>query len=344
MIGKLLDRYMWVVDLVIIAVFAAFLAAGVDHFLTGMIDGLIRGAVAGPEEKKSKPKGRLAKLTKELRSGRSDGFTPVDGLDILRRNIFDSITGPLDGVEEWTDEMAGMAEETVSLEDGSILPMCTTPLSLQACYASEEYPDFSFVAVQSGSETKLLHIGEQIETFTVSRITWRYAFMTQAGGQQCYLDLWGEQLKTPTTAANGNKPMTPAEKKAAGKEKGKNAADFQAMLNKSIKDISPNEKDVDRELIEYLVDNKHMLMQSGRVLPNVEGDTINGFKVYGIRKTSLWGKLGIHNGDVVLSVNDQPMDGPDKAYEAFANLGGSDTMSVQVLRHGKPQAFTYNIK
>ena len=342
MIGKLLDRYMWVVDLVIIAVFAAFLAAGVDHFLTGMIDGLIRGAVSEPEQEK-KPGGRLAKLKAGLRSSRDDGFTPVDGIDILRRNIFDSITGPLDGVEEWTDAFAGLEEETVALEDGSILPMCTTPLSLQASYASEEYPDFSFVAIKKDNETKLLHVGETIENYAVSRITWRYAFLAQPGGQQCYLDLWGEQIQGPTqSAADGNKPMTAAQKIATSKDK--SAADFQAMLNKSIKDISSNEKDIDRELIEYLVDNKHMLMQSGRVLPNVEGDTINGFKVYGIRKTSLWGKLGIHNGDVVLSVNDQPMDGPDKAYEAFANLSGSDTMSVQVLRHGKPQAFTYNIK
>lgn len=345
MIGKLFDRYMWVVDLVIIAVFAAFLAAGVDHFLTGMIDGIIRGAVADPVEKK-KPAGRLAKLTAELRSSRDDGFTPVDGLDILRRNIFDSVTGPLDG-EDWSDEFASMEadEATVSLEDGSILPMCMTTLKLQASYASEEYPDFSFVAVQQGSETKLLHVGDPIENYKVSRITWRYAFLAQAGGQQCYLDLWGEQIKggdSTQAAADGNKPMTPLQKTAA--DKGKSAADFQAMLNNSIKDISPNEKDVDRELIDFLVENKHMLMQSGRVLPNVEGDTINGFKVYGIRKTSLWGKLGIHNGDVVLSVNDMPMDGPDKAYEAFANLQGSDTMALQVLRHGKPQSFTYNIK
>ncbi len=343
MIGKLFDRYMWVADLVIIAVFAAFLAAGVDHFLTGMIDGLIRGAVAEPAQQKKKPAGRLAKLTAGLRASRTDDFTPVDGTDILRRNIFDSVTGPLDGSEEWTDAFAGLEEETVSLEDGSILPLCTTPLSLQASYASEEYPDFSFVAIQKDSETKLLHVGEAIENYVISRITWRYAFLSQPGGQQCYLDLWREQLPASSqAAADGNKPMTPQQKKAGGKEK--NAADFQAMLNKSIKDISPNEKDIDRELIEYLVDNKHMLMQSGRVLPNVEGDAINGFKVYGIRKTSLWGKLGIHNGDVVLSVNDTPMDGPDKAYEAFANLQGSDTMALQVLRHGKPQSFTYNIK
>ncbi|MBW2261930.1 MAG: hypothetical protein JRG91_08160 [Deltaproteobacteria bacterium] len=344
MIGKLLDRYMWVVDLVIIAVFAAFLAAGVDHFLTGMIDGLIRGVVADPAQEK-KPGGRLARLTAGLRSSRDDGFIPVDGTDILRRNIFDSITGPLDGVEDMAEQFFGMdSEETVTLEDGSMLPLCTTPLSLQACYASEEYPDFSFVAVKKEKETRLLHVGQTIDNYTVSLITWRYAFLSQPGGQQCYLDLWREQILPPALAnADGNKPMTAQQKKAAGGKK-KGAADFQSMLNKSIKDISPNEKDIDRELIEYLVDNKQMLMQSGRVLPNVEGDTINGFKVYGIRKTSLWGKLGIHNGDVVLSVNDTPMDGPDKAYEAFANLQGTDTMAVQVLRHGKPQSFTYNIK
>lgn len=336
MIGKLLDRYMWVVDLVIIALFAAFLAAGVDHFLTGIIDGLIRGAVVDPAGDRAGASKGPPSLGKK-----NDRFQPVDGKDILRRNIFDSMTGPLDGVEDITEELFGQSpEDAAGLEDGSILPLCASPLNLQACYASEEYPDFSFVAMEKAGKTEILHVGDTIESYRVERITWRYTFLSQTSGQQCYLDLWKEQIQTPQPKPQGNAPDDPKKKKA----KAKSAADFQALLNNAIKDIGPNEKDIDRELIDYLVENKHMLMQSGRVLPNVEGDAINGFKVYGIRKTSLWGKLGIHNGDVVLSVNGTPMDGPEKAYEAFANLQGTDAMNLQVLRHGKPQAFTYNIK
>lgn len=338
MIGKLLDRYMWVVDLVIIAVFAAFLAAGVDHFLTGLIDGFIRGAVVESPEDRAGP-GKSAAMPGK----KGGGFQPFDGIDILRRNIFDSITGPLDGVDDMTEELFGlMPDEAAGFEDGTILPPCSTPLVLEACYASPDYPEYSFVAIKKDSATRILHEGETIQSFKLERITWRYVFFSQTSGGQCYLDIWNEQIQLP--AQQDGKPMTAQQKAAMGNEKQQSAADFQAMLNKSIKDLSPNEKDIDRSLIDYLVQNKHILMQSGRVLPNVEGEKINGFKVYGIRKTSLWGKLGIHNGDVVLSVNGNHMDGPDKAYEAFANLGGSDAMTLEVLRHGKPQSFTYNIK
>jgi len=340
MIGKLIDRYMWVADLLIITVFTAFLAAGVDHFLTEAIDRLIRGAVEDPAEVKS---GKQPKISPYLRSKATDQFKPVDGTDILRRNIFDSETGPLDGVEDLTEQILTQTpEEAAGFEDGVMIPMCTNPLILQATYASPDYPDYSFVSVLADGKSSILHEGEMVLSYTVTHITWRYAILRQPTGGECYLDIWKEQMAVPAPVAMNDAMQSAIDD--AGVAGAKGPAEFQAMLDKSIRDISPNEKDIDASLIQYLVENKHMLMQSGRVLPNVEGDQINGFKVYGIRKTSLWGKLGIHNGDVITSVNGSPMDGPDKAYDAFATLGGSNLMTVEVMRHGKPETFTFNIK
>jgi general secretion pathway protein C len=271
----------------------------------------------------------------------------VDGTDILRRNLFDSITGPLDGMPDITaDLLEPPVEQTPDPEaEGVIPPRCEARLRLQACYSAPNHPDYSFAALSVDNEEKLVHVGDTVEDLRVAEITWRYVYMQEQGGSTCYVDLWNEDLGgegAPPSMTSA--PKTPAQKKAMGAKTASSPAQFQGLLNKSIKDVSPTEKDVDRSLIDYLVQNKQMLMQSGRVLPNVEGDEINGFKVYGIRKTSLWGKLGIHNGDVVLSVNELSMDGPDKAYEAFAGLSGTDTMDVKVLRHGKPMTFTYNIK
>ncbi len=340
MIGKLLDRFMWVADLAIIAVLATFLAAGVDHFLVGMVDEAIQGALTpSPGETGAKPTPKTAPARVV--------FAPVDGTDILRRNLFDSVTGPLDGVVDESVEPPAQPEEMFVDMDitGYIPPRCNTPLVVQACYAAPDYPDYSFAAVNQDNVSTIVHIGDTIQNFKVKDITWRYLYLQQSSGGVCFLDLWNESMQATAPPTAVAKPITPEEKKAFDAESGSGSpADFQALLNKSIKDISPTEKDLDSSLIDYLVQNKQMLMQSGRVLPNVEGDSINGFKVYGIRKTSLWGKLGIHNGDVVLSVNDLAMDGPDKAYEAFAGLSGDSTMTVEVLRHGKPVTFTYNIK
>jgi general secretion pathway protein C len=338
MIGKLLDRYMWAADLLIIALFASFLAAGVDHFATGVIDGLVMGAVRRSEEPAAAGRKPVVPVRK------AEEFKAVDGIDILRRNIFDSVTGPLDGVQELPEDLFETPEEASDMSGDGILPLCAAPLKLLASYASPDHPEFSFVAIEREGQTSILQEGDVIQTYRVARITWRYAFLEPtSSGSTCYLDIWNEQLPSaPAAPAPSVGPLATGGEAADGKLG--SAADFQAMLNKSIRDISPNEKDIDRSLIDFLVENKHMLMQSGRVLPNVEGDAINGFKVYGIRKTSLWGKLGIHNGDVILSVNGMPMDGPDKAYEAFAGLGGTSAMDVEVLRHGKPESFTYNIK
>jgi general secretion pathway protein C len=85
-------------------------------------------------------------------------------------------------------------------------------------------------------------------------------------------------------------------------------------------------------------------MKSGRTLPNMKGKKVHGLKMYGIRKISLWGKLGLHNGDVVLSANGMGINGPNKIHEAFASLQGTDVMELEILRHGKPMTMKLNIR
>jgi general secretion pathway protein C len=341
--SELFSRYIFIVDIVIIVVFAAFIAAAADQVISSRID----KALLKLKETKSATHGTssTAKPAKKLPATAGSGFSPVDGKVILARNFFDSETGPLDEAQDQFGGagQAGLSQGPTAEEMSSLPPKCVAQIKIVGLFASPD-PQWSFAAVESGAKAQVVGVGQTIQGYVVSEITWKYLFLASpGGGAPCYLDIWQEELP------KGLKGMPPGvstlgervEPTHPGLEDQKN---FQALLNNSITDVSETEKNIDKSFIDYLVQNKGMLMQSGRILPNIENEEINGFKVYGIRKSSLWGKLGIQNGDVIHSVNGINFTGPDAALEAFTKLQGTDHMTVNVTRRGQDMNIDYNVK
>jgi hypothetical protein len=78
-----------------------------------------------------------------------------------------------------------------------------------------------------------------------------------------------------------------------------------------------------------------------RVVPYFDNGKPAGFKIFAVRKKSLWAKLGFNNGDVIQSVNGKDISSPDKALEAYQALKTADKIEVAILRRGKPLKLTY---
>ena len=54
--------------------------------------------------------------------------------------------------------------------------------------------------------------------------------------------------------------------------------------------------------------------------------------------------IGIKNGDILLRLNDFPMDAPDKALQSFIALKGQSRLKLDLVRDGQPQTFNYDIR
>ena len=50
------------------------------------------------------------------------------------------------------------------------------------------------------------------------------------------------------------------------------------------------------------------------------------------------------NGDVLLRLNDFPIDSPDKALQSFIALKGQNRLKLDLLRDGQPVTFNYDIR
>lgn len=315
---SLADRNLWIVDLLILALLATFVAAGLDAFLatrtTHLMDRLVQ------ETGSSHPTPAPATASPAV-------FSAVTGEDILARNIFDSVTGPLTGIREVTETPPGEGEEPVP-EQPAFTPRCTLPISLQACYASPDHPEYSFIAVQNGAQSEILELGDTILEHQVSYITWQYAFLYDTQGMPCYLDLWENE---------------PGHQKDHGKKhpktkQGKNTrAKLHALLKTFVKKVSAHHRVIDPKLAKFLAQNDELIVQDVRMLPHIKGGSPGGLKLYGIRKSSVLGHLGFRNGDVLVS-----MKGPKQVKHKFSSLGGST--SVQVKRKGKPLTLRFTVK
>lgn len=65
------------------------------------------------------------------------------------------------------------------------------------------------------------------------------------------------------------------------------------------------------------MDDFETLSRSARIIPNFQNGEQTGFKLVGIRPSSLWASLGIRNGDVVTHVHGRTLTSPDKALAAY---------------------------
>ena len=71
---------------------------------------------------------------------------------------------------------------------------------------------------------------------------------------------------------------------------------------------------------------------------------IIGFKITYIRRKSIFGKLGLKKGDIIIRVNSQPITNYAQAFKIYNNIKYYDYLEVTVLRNGKEKDLDYEIQ
>ena len=114
-------------------------------------------------------------------------------------------------------------------------------------------------------------------------------------------------------------------------------------IDKSIQ-CNGNNCTIERSLVEKALNNMAALASMARFVPSVRDGKPNGFKVYAIRPSSLFGKLGMQNGDTLKQINGNEMATPDQALSLFTKLRSASHLSLQVERRGETVNMDYTIK
>lgn len=265
------------------------------------------------------------------------------GEPILQRNIFDSTTGPI----PWDDpppppEPPPVDQPLVDPGDLTVAhPPCDGSLRLVGAYVRHGEPEQSFAAIINATGTSLLYrVGMSLDERPVMAIE-RHRVVLNAAGTLCDLTMFGPPPGTAVAAAPAPAPVVVAEPPPASAETGGVEA---AELDANIHQVSDTSYTINRSLVDRLLANQAALMSAARVIPHEEDGRTVGMKIYGIRRSSLLGRLGVQNGDMLRTINGFDLTDPNAILQAYTQLRAADHLTLQIVRRGTPVSMDYQVQ
>jgi general secretion pathway protein C len=320
---KLLKRHFWGVILLLVAIAAFLDAQGIMHVVA---------ASMGADDKQLSVPPLMARAPVASASARPHA---TDAEPILARNPFDSVTGPL---KEAPATEPDLTPPPPDLSDPYNAPVCDGVKVL--IIAASADPDWSFAALettQDKTKSVLRRRGGEIAGRTVKFIGWDRVWMTSSS-QLCQ----SQMFKPPALASAAAVPVAPPPE-APGAAAG-GAPGVDPGIKNGIQKVSATEYNVDRGVVDKILENQAELMRQARIVPEQENGKIVGIRLFGVRPETLLGTLGMENGDRLEKINGFDMTSPEKALEAYARLRTADHLTVSVNRRGQDMNLDYNIK
>lgn len=320
------------VVLVTLATTSFFLATGTSQLLaSALFDVPVEGAAASTPA--------VTATASRRRSSRA-------GEPILRRNIFDSTTGSIPWDDPPPAEEPAPADEAPQVEAGdvsSVHPPCDGSIRLVGAYVRLNEPDQSFAAVINATGTSLLYrVGMSIDSREVVAIE-RQRVVLRTNGALCDLNMFGSPAgaaSVASTPAPAPAPVVVAEAPASSETGGLEASELDANIHQ----VSDTSYTINRSLVDRLLANQAALMSAARVIPHEEDGRTVGMKIYGIRRSSLLGRLGIQNGDMLRTINGFDLTDPNAILQAYTQLRGAEHLTLQLVRRGTPVSMDYQIR
>jgi len=101
---------------------------------------------------------------------------------------------------------------------------------------------------------------------------------------------------------------------------------------------------IDQRALNAALDNIGQAMSDARLLPSMKDGKVEGFRASEVKPGGVFAMIGIKNGDVLLRLNDFPIDSPDKALQSFIALKGQNRLKMDMIRDGQPVTFNYDIR
>lgn len=316
-VDQLLKKNFWLVILPMIAIAALLNAQAVTQLV---------GIGLGPDEKALSTPPPVAKgASTAAASARSTNPEPI-----INRNPFDHVTGSLKPPPPEEAATTGPLDAS----DPWNAPKCEGVKVL--IIAASADPDWSFATFSEGGKSIMRRRGGEVSGKPVHFVGWDRVWL-QNGAALCQAGLF-EIKETPKTASAAPPPAVDAG------PPGKGAKALDPDLAKGIQKISATEFNIDRGVVDKILENQSELMRQARIVPEQENGKTVGIRMFGIRPDTLLGTLGMENGDRLQTINGFDMASPEKALEAYARLRTADKLTISLNRRGQNMNIDYTIK
>jgi general secretion pathway protein C len=119
--------------------------------------------------------------------------------------------------------------------------------------------------------------------------------------------------------------------------------DFPDTLLDTIQRVDDTTVKLPKKTVDEILGNPMAAAKGARVVPSVKDGKPNGFKLYAIRPSSVYARLGFQNGDTIQSVNGFELTSADKALELYTKLKDATSIELEISRRGVPMTLKIKI-
>ena len=101
---------------------------------------------------------------------------------------------------------------------------------------------------------------------------------------------------------------------------------------------------LDRKMVDAAFANLPRLLTQARVMPHYSGGKMAGFRVVSVKKDSLFDHIGLQPQDVLTRINGMEIKDPSRFLSAFQQVKEEDTITIDLVRQGRPSTFVSEIR
>lgn len=261
------------------------------------------------------PEAPLIRPTR-MSAGPKRGKTIEDYSVIFSRNLFNS-RGVIPGEEAPTGGM----------DLGGPPVKTTLPLNLiGTLILRDELRSIATIEDKSASQVYPVRVEDEIPSKAriIKIEPSRVIFVNTASGRREFVELPEQNLGNPRVSIG-----TPRLSGGGGA---------------GVEQTSPTTFSVSRSEVDKALADINNILTQARAVPNFENGMPAGYKLFQIVPGSIYDKLGLRNGDVIVGFDGQAVNDPGKAFEAMSSLRERPRLELQVKRDGKLQTNTYDIR
>ena len=240
---------------------------------------------------------------------------------VLKRNIFNA-TGEVPDQKELADNSA---------QEQALAGKCNKPtLKIKVVGTIYLGGDNSIVSVReaSYSQADTYRVGDELigyEDVRIVAIEREQIVIDNGGSRECY------KIKKPANIADRTAGYQPR-KRPAKPQAGDGGNRGGAVV-------------LDSAWVEaQLGPGFSQVLKSARLIPNSDGESINGFKIFAIKKGTLFNKIGLRNGDIIQKVNDTSLEQAEQGFALYQTFQEDQEIVFNIMRKNKPQTISVVIK
>jgi general secretion pathway protein C len=309
-----LRKYLWAVDLAVIAICAWFSARAAATQI-----GTTMSRAGGPVAAAKRPV-RVASAAPQTYSKEVE--------PILKRNVFCSTCPPI--IAPPPDQVASGPPPPPPLQRTNL------PLKLLAImYAPPPAdPRWSMAVIRDNDSHAAgpYSVGSKIREATIDDIEEERVYLDFGGGRREYLELIERAQTTPSAPLAAAAPAAPSSDPLA------------AEMERGIKKTGDHSYEVQRSTVDALLGNMGALARAARIVPETKDGKAAGFRLFSVKPDGPFAKIGLQNSDVISAINGIEMNSPDQAVLVYTKLKSANHLSVAIERNGQKITKDYNIR